>query len=39
MKVSHKCKVDGDSMAVSVSFGDGGMPPIEYTMKRVVEKK
>lgn len=39
MKVSHKCKVDGDTMAVSVSFGDGGMPPIEYTMKRVVEKK
>ena len=39
MKVSHKCKVDGDSMAVSVSFGDGGMPPIDYTMKRVAEKK
>lgn len=39
MKVSHKCKVDGDTMAVSVSFGDGGMPPIEYTMKRVAEKK
>ena len=40
MKVSHKCKVDGDTMAVNVSFGDGApMPPIDYTMKRVVEKK
>jgi hypothetical protein len=40
MKVSHKCKIDGDTMAVNVSFGDGApMPPIDYTMKRVVEKK
>jgi hypothetical protein len=39
MRISHKCKVDGDTMAVNVSFGDGGMPPIEYTTKRVVEKK
>lgn len=39
MKVSHQCKIDGDTMAVSVTFGDGGMPPIEYTTKRVVEKK
>ena len=39
MKVAHKCKIDGDTMAVSVTFGDGGMPPIDYTMKRVVEKK
>jgi hypothetical protein len=39
MKVAHKCKVDGDTMAVSVTFGDGGMPPIDYTVKRVVESK
>ena len=39
MKVAHKCKVDGDTMAVSVSFGDGAMPPIDYTVKRVVAKK
>jgi hypothetical protein len=39
MKIAHKCKVDGDTMAVSVSFGDSGMPPIAYTANRVVEKK
>lgn len=39
MKIAHKCKVDGDKMAVNVSFGDSGMPPIEYTANRVVEKK
>jgi hypothetical protein len=39
MKIAHKCKVDGDTMTVDVTFGESGMPPVAYKANRVVEKK